>query len=85
MRAAIAWRAARLARLVAAESPERQAAGERTEADWLERADDTLAQELAEIDRRAAILELTLTLVQSASGSKPAHFHADGQIYEGED
>ncbi|MGN0890106.1 MAG: efflux RND transporter periplasmic adaptor subunit [Candidatus Spyradenecus sp.] len=29
--------------------------------------------------------ELRLALAQSASGSKPAHFHADGQIHEGED
>ncbi|MGN0885412.1 MAG: CusA/CzcA family heavy metal efflux RND transporter [Candidatus Spyradenecus sp.] len=40
------------------------AAGERTELEYLERADDTLAQELAEIERRAEILELTLTLAQ---------------------
>lgn len=40
------------------------AAGERTELELLERADDTLAQALAEIDRRAEILELTLTLAQ---------------------
>ena len=29
--------------------------------------------------------ELRLALAQSASGAKPAHFHADGQLHEGED